>query len=254
MTRLSRRAAVAPVLVSVFATALFPPAVSARAFMGSAALSDRELAAEFGKFLAPDGTEIALSIQMDTRVDGQLVLRSILTPDAAAPDRLQLFAQPNESAESDPSGWSVEPDSNPMEGAVEFTFARGAGLTMVSDAADPMPQIQVAVNGATERPDSSDLQRLNVDAAGNASTPAGPVNVVQNSQGAIVTLAADALLVKHVLGSTVANVAANTADNRIVESATTVNLSLANAAPLLVGSSLFNIDDAVLSVARRPAF
>lgn len=238
------------VLISALGLSMVPGHVRAGAPFGAVApVSEGELAAARGMFLAPDGTEIALTIQMDTLVDGNLVLRSVLTPFESGPERLQLYTQRAGTAAA-PMGEEIAAAPAPLEG-VAFTFDRTAGLTMVAGP-EAAPQVQVAVNGTMNAPDATGLDRLTLDGNGMATSAAGSISVMENAQGPVVTLAADTLLVKHVLGAAVANIVANTADNRVIESATVVNLSLGNAAPLIAGASLFAVDDAVLSLAQRP--
>lgn len=241
-------------VAAILGAALLPAnALAVSPFGEVAAVPEAELAEARGMFLAPDGTEIALSIQMDTVVDGTLVLRSVMKPFERAADRLELYAQrPGSPAmQTSMSGQSGAPASG--EGSVAFIFDRSAGLTMVS-AADALPHMQVATSAGADAPVPAGVDRIALDGAGGALVPTGPVNVTRTDRGSVVTLATADLLVKHVLGPSVANVVGNTANNRAIETSTVVNLSLSNTAPLTLGTSLFSVDAAALALAQRPAF
>ena len=234
------------------ATMSFTAGVQARApFNDVQALSAPELQAERGMFIAPDGTVIDLSIQMDTLVDGTLVLRSVLTPSNNEAERLKLYTQREGIAVAQPEGEWIQAGGDTDKG-VSITFDRSAPLDLDVGAASSAPPLLVAVGSSAPRPDASGLRPIVIDENGVGATPAGSVTVMETGQGPIVTLAADTLLVKHILGSSITNIVANTANDRAIETSTMVNLSLANTAPLILSGSLLGLDDALLSLARRP--
>lgn len=241
----------APVLYVAAVVSLSSTASAKAPFDGREALSDPDLLSERGMFIAPDGTVIDLSIQMDTLIDGRLVLRSVLTPSGESESRLQLYTQPNETVLAPPEGEWVQAGGSAGQG-VSFTFDRSAQIDLEAGSENTAPPLLVAVGGGAALPDSSGLQPVELDGNGAGNTPAGPVTVMETAQGPIVTLAGDALLVKHILGSSVANVVANTANDRAIETSTLVNLSVANTGPLVLSGSLLGLDDALLSLARRP--
>jgi hypothetical protein len=241
-------------VVAVLSAALLPAnALAVSPFGDVAAVPETELAEARGMFVAPDGTEIALSIQMDTVVDGTLVLRSVMKPFESAADRLQLYAQRPGSPAMETSAAGAQSAPQSGDGNVAFIFDRSAGLTMVSST-DAMPQFQVSTSADADASVPSGLERISLDGAGAAVVPTGPVTVTQADGGSIVTLATSDLLVKHVLGPSIANVVGNTANNRAIETSTVVNLSLSNTAPLALGASLLSLDAAALALAQRPSF
>src|SRR5690606_11343504 len=98
----------APLLYVAAVVSLSSTASAKAPFDGREALSDPDLQSERGLFIAPDGAVIDLSIQMDTLIDGRLVLRSVLTPSGESEGRLQLYTQSNETVLAQPEGEWVQ--------------------------------------------------------------------------------------------------------------------------------------------------
>jgi hypothetical protein len=81
-------------------------------------------------------------------------------------------------------------------------------------------------------------------------TDDGRVRLENAPTGPAVIFESDSLQVRHLLAST-ANVVANTANDRIITSNTTVGITLPNATPLNLGSAALRAQDAALAATRR---
>jgi len=95
------------------------------------------------------------------------------------------------------------------------------------------------------------LQRI--DPVSGANTPAGTIRLSSGGGIQRLTLSGGDYDVTHLLGNALGSTVANRGDNRSFDVSTTVDLSLANASPALLGSALPQVNNLASDVAARLA-
>jgi hypothetical protein len=205
-----------------------------------------------GGFVTPDGLRVDLGVRMDTLVNGKLLLRSVFTPSLGIHERVQVYAPPGATAaKMDKARQAKAPPQSPAGPGLSFSFKpeSGPGAVRPTPAA---PQPRVSVNTSpTAAVLPSDAAVLPVIPNGApVVTDDGRVRLENAPTGPAVIFESDSLQVRHLLAST-ANVVANTANDRIITSNTTVGITLPNATPLNLGSAALRAQDAALAATRR---
>ncbi len=142
------------------------PAAAQSPFGDAAAMDDAALADERGGFELPGGMDLDFAVFQETRIDGELVLRSTY----------------------------ALTDTGPV-----------VSVEQVSDAAD--------------------------------------LDVIEDDNGSRVTIAMDGTRVSHLAGRATGSVILNTADNRIIDTVTTVDLDLSRMAVGQAGSLIPRLGD-----------
>lgn len=215
----------------------------------STPVADAELAAYYGKFIAPGGIDLAMAVQSDTAVDGQLVLRSIFTADIGPPS-IQVFAPlPGTVGPAVQSGAGRgDAQSLPQNQGVTIMVDRtGANSAIVPVSAgsvlSPHVMIAKAEQAAPLPPDNRGLAPVAVIPGGSvAQTGAGAVSAVDTYGGTRVTLDGAGLSISHLMGAATGSFIVNTANNRVIDTVTTVSIDIRNAEILSMGSSMLRVD------------
>lgn len=220
----------AAVLVSVV---LMPAAAMGDTPYGNiAAISDEQLAEQHGKFILPTGLEVNFSVQLDSFVDGQLALRTILTPETPQGPVVNVYALTHE-------------DSVTLNGSA------AASANGVPRPATGMPTSSLTVTMNGRAPAGEATKPLPViSASAPTVTVFGTVTIAPAANGTLVRLDDAGLQIRHLVGEATANAVANNVNGRAIDTLTTVSLDLQNATPLNLGSSIFRVDDAVVAAAR----
>lgn len=86
---------------------------------------------------------------------------------------------------------------------------------------------------------------------GSVRTADGSVRLVALPNGTRVELAGDQIDVSHLVGQSFGSVVANSADNRVVDVATTINISLGGITRDAIGSSAASVDTLALDATSR---
>lgn len=225
------------------AVVLAPTMLSATPF-AAVAVSDHELASMRGGILLPNGLDLTLGVAIETSIDGQLALRTVVDSSGG----IQVFS----GGDSPRSEWLSTRSAEAAPAAPMITINRGASGTVVSPAT-VMPAVQVGVTRGPAAPTAGGTS-LALEANGAAvATPFGSVTLEQTARGAVVVLSDPTLQLRQLIGSATGVVVANTADNRAIDTIATVNVDLANATAL-VGSNLLGIDSIATEAAARSPF
>lgn len=210
----------------------------------AAPLSDPELASVTGKFLLPNGVELALSITSDTVVNGQAVLRTVLTVDHG--EQLQVFgrdgtttgaAYPASTAATPAAGVNVVVDrTSGLQSVVPVRGASGGATSVNAPVAD------AATLG---------LKLLPLAAGGPAvQTADGLVSLAAVRGGSQVRLAGDQYGVAHLVGGAVATALVNSGNDRTFDNVTNVAVDLRGALPMQLGSAAARVDTLALEATR----
>ena len=213
----------------------------------SAPVDDAALAGSYGKFLAPGGIDLAMSVQSDTAVNGNLVLRSVFTVDQG-PATLQIYAPaPGATGPAIQVG-AGQTQSAPENPGLSITFDRtGGGKLSVSPAsgsASWMPNVTVGNVQAQARSSNDGLVAVEGVVGGPAvQAGAGAVSAATSAGGFRITYNQADLSISHLAGDATGSVVANSADNRVIDTVTTVSIDVRNADVLTLASSQLRADD-----------
>lgn len=239
-------------------TAAIPAMVRADAEMAfdRAPVSDDELAGSYGKFIAPGGIDLAMSVQSDTAVDGHLVLRSVFSVDQG-PGSVRIYAPAAGSL-----GPAVQTADNqgraqsaaPTQGVAVVIDRTGATTSVqpVSGGAQGAPTVNVGSDSMSPQSVSSGNDGLAPVAASAAGvqTGGGVVSLTTTANGARVTLDSLGLSVSHLVGQATGTVIANTGNNRAIDTVTSVSIDVRNGDMLTIGSSLMRVGNLGMAAAQ----
>jgi len=194
----------------------------------SAPVSDSELAGLRGGFTTPGGINVALAVQMDAAINGVLALRTVFRIDQGVPV-VAVYAPAPGAA---PIAPSVGVGDAGAGTALMVVRTGPAGIASVTPAVPATVNLRVSsgpdVNFGTAPAGWSPLA-LNVGGA-PVATDAGSVSLRQLPSGSVVELVGVQLVVTQIVGQSFANIVQNSANNRTIDTATTVNIDLANTA------------------------
>ncbi len=222
-------------------------------------VDDATLAGSYGKFLAPGGIDLAMSVQSSTTVNGNLVLRSVFSVDQG-PGRLQVFAPasgssgPQVSLPATSGTGNVQSNMSGGQG-VSVSVDRATGTTIIQPAYGPASAPAVSIGSAPSAAaavDNSGLVAV-TPAAGGVETGAGMVSVASTGDGARVTLDGAGFSISHLVGAATGSVIANAANDRTIDTVTNVQIDLHNAQAMALGSAMLRVDS-VVSAATRAMF
>lgn len=208
-------------------------------------LADPVLAGITGKFLLPDGTAIALSVTTDTRVDGQLLLRSVLTVDQGS--TLKVFGGTGGGERTAATGTTA-----PTPSGVSILFDRQTGVRTVTPTVAATPGVTVNTGMTAGTQGATQVVPLALTPGGPAvQTPGGLVSLA--GSGNQVSLAGDRIDVTHVLGPAFATAVANTANDRTIDTVVSIDIDVNRTIPFAVNSSTMRAGDLALDATRALA-
>jgi hypothetical protein len=198
-------------------------------------VADDDLSEMRGGFALPGGIDVAMAVQTETSVNGALLLRSVYRLDQGAPT-LQVYA-PRTGEQIRGQSVAVGDRTN-VPGAVSVAFDRQNGVSI--SRALPTSVGSVAVgSGKTVASDAGPPLDLS---NGPVETAAGRVSVSPLALGVRSRIEGDGIDASHVFGAAFGSVVANTANERVVESATTLMLDLKGATPMNLGSAVLRAE------------
>ena len=199
-------------------------------------VSNVELAMMRGGLRLPNGLDLSLGFDIQTRIDGQLALHTVYASDGAnpgirvytdgekpvplAPTTATIVAGtvqgiPTLIVDRSPSGTTILPAR--AVGATTVNLVNGDPSTWLSGVGQV--EIPVAPNGPAV-----------------AAAP-GDVRLTTGSAGAIVTLSTPTLELQQLVGQATGVVVANTADNRVINTVSSVNVDLRGLSSSLIAST-----------------
>lgn len=198
---------------------------------------DPELAEMRGGFRLPNGIDVALTVQTQTAINGNIVLHTVFRADQGTPS-LSVFApRDGEAVASDRPAATGTASASSMP---VVTYDARNGLT-VSRGAAAGPNI--ALGGTAAVPGG--LQRIDT-ASGPIATQNGVISASGAGRVQTVDLRAGDLQLSHLSGGAFGAAVANSANDRMIDTVTTVSIDLRNAGPDVVGSTAFRLEDMAL--------
>lgn len=202
--------------------------------LAAASVPDTELADQRGGFTLPNGVDVALTVQTQTSINGNVVLRSVFRADQG-PATLAVYApKPGEQVATQGAAAGGGAAAMPV-----VTYDSRTGIQVASAA--NRPAVSIATFGMANDALPAGLAR--VDAAAGAVTDNGVVT--QTTRGALQTaeLTAGDLSISHLAGSAFGSAIANSGSDRAIDTQTTIGLDLRNAGPQLLGSAMLRVED-----------
>ncbi|WP_156681120.1 hypothetical protein [Sphingomonas profundi] len=202
-------------------------------------VADPELAVMRGGLMLPNGFDVAIGIDIQTRIDGVLVLHTIFSSDGPITGT-RVFTDGRDGDRLAPGTAVVTTPAS--SGVPVIVTARSPSGTTVSVT----PQAGAAIVNLVDGPQSTwvtaEGQTLVPVTADGAPVTTGPGTFRQTSTdaGTVITLDTGDLQVRHLIGQATGAVVANTANNRDLDTIASVNVDLGNVAPLLAASLFAN--------------
>jgi len=210
---------------------------------------DRALARMRGGLRLPNGLNVAIGIDIQTWVDGSLALHTIYSSEGANAG-VRVYTDGTDAPTTAPgtvtvsmpaaNGGAVVVDRSPTGTTITApTWTVPVNLNLVQGApsiwldAEGQKQVPVTPNGPAVQSDS------------------GKIKLTTDDRGATVTLDAPMLEVQHLVGQATGIVVANTANDRAIDTVSSLNVDLQGVSPALMSGMFIANRIAADAVSRR---
>jgi hypothetical protein len=197
---------------------------------------DLELARMRGGLRLPNGLDVSLGIDIQTRVNGLLALHTVYASEGLVTG-VRVFADGANPVPIAPTTQTVSATATP--GTPTLIVDRSpTGTTIIPSINTPAATVNL-VNGDQSTWLSGDgQQQIPVQPNGPAiATPNGDVRLMTTDAGTVVTLQTPTLLVRQLLGQATGIVVANTANDQTINTISSVNVDLQGISPELLSST-----------------
>ena len=188
--------------------------VAAVAF-ASATLFDAELAQLRGGILLPNGTNVAIGIALETRVNGVIAVRTLFSTEVPG---VQVFA----GGAATPTAGDPTPPTTGFSLPDIRIVRSGIGTTIGSAPAVGVSQVWL---GSGQMAGSAG-PALDLAGGRSARTGFGTVQALRTGTGTVVQLIGPYLSVQQSIGQAIGTVVANTGNDRIIDTTTAVSIDL----------------------------
>lgn len=209
--------------------------IAAGPFGDAPAVPDAVLANERGGIRLPNGVDVTLSVDTRTAINGSVVLQTIARIDQGAPVVTVYAPEDGQQVALDMPAGSSGSASGPV---VRYDRQNGVVIT-----ASGLPRSSVL--GAQQAGDSGQPLAGLRAVAPNAS--------VQTANGVVSSMVANGLSsaelrgldfqVQHLAGRAFGSIIANSANDRTIDTVTTISIDLRNAGVDVVGSTMFRVEN-----------
>lgn len=215
--------------VTAIGAALLPGFGQAAPF-DEAPVTDSTLADSRGGFALPGGGEISVAVQSDTRVNGELVLRTVLIAAQSAPTLTVFVKDGSKSAAGDAS--------QPLPQNALTLVKGGTTINVTTNA----PAITNAA------PDG--MTQVSLSPGQTVTTAAGDVRYDKTGSAGQIVLNAPDMQVRQLVGQAFGTIVSNRANGVAIDTSTVINLDLTGMPTLSLGSTLPRLDGLALDAAR----
>ncbi|RYF11333.1 MAG: hypothetical protein EOO77_19595 [Oxalobacteraceae bacterium] len=186
-------------------------------------IPDRELATMRGGVLLPNGLNVAVGIDIQTRIDGVLALHTIYTSEQPNPG-IRVYTDGTNSPATAPTTTTV------TTGGVIPTVSVGrspTGTTIVASSSSAPMTVNVVSGPTSGWLDAAGQTMVPVVANGPAvAASSGAISLANDDRGARVSLVAPSVQVDHLVGQATGAIVSNTASNRVIDTVSSVNVDL----------------------------
>jgi hypothetical protein len=200
-------------------------------------LSAPELASMRGGFTLPNGVSLELGIDIQTRVNGVLALHTVYA--SSGPNvGVRVYADGTQQLPSPPTIQNVS--SPGMVSSPVLVIDRSpTGTTILPSAPTPAATVNLLSVDPTTWPSGAGQKEIPVTPGGQpVQTDNGAVSLTRTDAGDIVTLSAPDLQVQQLVGQATGIVVANTANDRVIDNVSAINVQLTGFSPQLLSSAL----------------
>ena len=216
---------------------------------GVSPVPDRELATMRGGILLPNGLNIAIGIDIQTRIDGVLALHTIYSSEAPAKG-IQVYTDGTNSPSTAP-GSTVVTTGGTLNASVDASRSP-AGTTVIPATSSQPTTINVVSGPTSTWLNGAGQNNVPVVANGPAiAATSGTISLTEDAQGARVTLSTPTIEVQHLVGQATGAVISNTANDRTIDTVSSINVNLVGVPAGLLGSALMINRIAVDAASRR---
>jgi len=211
-------------------------------------LSDPALARLRGGINLPNGLQVAIGIDIQTRVDDVLVLHTIYASDGPAAG-VRVYTDGSDAPRTAPGTVVVRDPGD--AGAPTVVVTRSPAGTSVFPGTAAAPSSVNLVSGDPGTWLNANGQTPVAVEPNGPAVAAGPgtFRLTTGDRGSVVTLDGSMLQVQHLIGQATGIAVANTADGRAIETVSSVNIDLQGGTELATLAGLFMADRIASDVA-----
>ncbi|WP_137897458.1 hypothetical protein [Sphingomonas sp. 2SG] len=188
------------------------------------AVPDAELATMRGGLLLPNGLNVAIGIDIQTRIDGVLALHTIYSSEGPNAG-VRVYTDGTTSPSAAPGTVTVatgDPDWPTVSVSRTPT-----GTTVTAPASDTPASVNIVAGPATGWLDAAGQTLVPVTANGPAvAASSGSVRLTSDDRGTQVALVTPATEIRHLVGQATGAVIANTGNDRAIDTVSTINVNL----------------------------
>ncbi|MEH3103765.1 MAG: hypothetical protein PGN12_07640 [Sphingomonas phyllosphaerae] len=198
---------------------------------------DSELAKMRGGLMLPNGLNVAIGIDIQTRIDGVLALHTIFSSEAQG---VRVFTDGRTSPSEVPGTVTVE-TGDPSWPTVTVSRTP-TGTTVTAPVAGAPASVNIVSGPTTGWLDASGQTPVPVVANGPAvEASSGSIRLTSDERGSQVQLLTPTTEIRHLVGQATGAVISNTANDRVIDTVSTVNVNLVGLpAGLMNGMLLVN--------------
>ena len=187
-----------------------------------APVPDRELATMRGGLMLPNGLNVAIGIDIKTRIDGVLALHTIFSSEAQG---VRVFTDGRTSPSEVPGTVTVE-TGDPSWPTVSVSRTP-TGTTVTAPGTDTPASVNIVSGPTTGWLDASGQTPVPVVANGPAvDASSGSIRLTSDERGSQVQLVTPTTEIRHLVGQATGAVISNTANDRVIDTVSTVNVNL----------------------------
>jgi len=242
-------------LLMMNASLTAPPSIVVNAPTGpfdAPRVGDGELATMRGGMELPNGLNVNIGIDLQTRVDGVLLLNTVYSSDGpSAGIHVYTASNPAPFASHGASSSTVNatiatatPTSAAPTVVVQYS-PTGTSVQSIPSA----PTTNVVIGGAPAAVDTTGQAAVPVIINGpTVTTSQGDYTLKSTSGGAIATFQSPSLTIQQAIGQATGSVVLNTANNRSIDTTGVVNIGLGSL-PISQISSLFAMQHLAMALA-----
>jgi len=207
-------------------------------------VEDPVLAEQRGGFRLPSGIDVAMTVQTQSAINGAIVLRTVFEVDRGAPNLTIYAPRPGEAV---------------VAHGGQQPAAAAAAATAPTVSFDNRNTLEVRPGytptiGVVARPNSGNaIPDGLTQVASGTTTDAGVVTDAAQGGVRTIELRGADLSITHITGNAFGSAIANTGSDRQIDTETSVSISLANAGPDVLGSTMFRVQDIAIDAAAMRA-
>jgi hypothetical protein len=196
---------------------------------------DQLLATMRGGMRLPNGLDLTLGIDLQTRVDGQLVLHTTYASEGAA-QGIRVFYDGGADVQTPPATQTVATGATPGT-PVLIVDRSPTGSTLVPTASAPATTVNLVSGDQSTWLNGVGQIEVPLTADGQ-SVRAGPgdYSLAQSEAGTAVVLKSDDYEVQHLIGEATGVVLANTGSDRSIDTVSSINVDIARLPTSLLAS------------------